>query len=78
MSCQSPREKRSIALGALTLKAYVITSGAVFGVLTLLHIARAFAEGPRLATDPKFVLFTALAALLCFWACGLLWRSWRS
>jgi hypothetical protein len=60
------------------MKAYVITSGAVFGLLTLAHIARAFAEGPRLATDPWFVLITVAAAALCVWAWRVLRLSSRS
>jgi hypothetical protein len=55
------------------MKAYVITTGAVFGLLTLAHIARVFAEGPHLATDPFFVVITIAAAALCFWA----WRVLR-
>ena len=55
------------------MKAYVTTTGAVFGLLTLAHIARVFAEGPRLATEPSFVLITVAAAALCVWA----WRLVR-
>jgi hypothetical protein len=54
------------------MKAYVITTGAVFGLLTLAHLARVFAEGPRLAADPWFVLVTVAAAALCLWAWRLL------
>jgi hypothetical protein len=52
------------------MKCYVITSGSVFGLITLAHIWKFFAEGPRLAKEPWFVLTTILAAGLCFWA----WR----
>ena len=55
------------------MKAYVVTTGAVFGLLTLAHIWRAVAEGPHLATDPWFVLITITAAALSFWA----WRVLR-
>jgi hypothetical protein len=55
------------------MKAYVITTGAVFGLLTLAHVARVFAEGTHLATNPSFVLITVAAAALCFWA----WRLVR-
>ncbi len=55
------------------MKAYVITTGAVFGLLVLAHIWRVFAESPHLATDPWFVLLTVLAAALCLWA----WRLFR-
>jgi hypothetical protein len=55
------------------MKAYVITSGAIFGLITLAHIARVFAEGPRLAADPLFILLTVAAASLCVWA----WRVFK-
>jgi len=55
------------------VKAYVVTTGAIFGLLVTVHVWRAFAEGPRIATDPWFILITALAAGFCFWA----WRVLR-
>jgi hypothetical protein len=55
------------------MKAYVMTTGAVFGLITLAHLLRVVAEGPRLATDPFFVLLTVVAAALCLWA----WRVLR-
>jgi hypothetical protein len=60
------------------MKAYVLATGAIFGLITLAHIARMFAEGSLLATDPWFLLLTVAAAALCFWACCLLRRSSRS
>lgn len=60
------------------MKAYVITTGALFGLLTVAHIWRVFAEGPHLATDPFFVLITVAAAAFCLWACHLLRLSSRS
>jgi len=60
------------------MKAYVITTGAVFGLLTLAHIWRVIEEGPQLATEPWYVLITVAAAVLCLWALRLLWRSPRS
>jgi hypothetical protein len=33
------------------MKAYVMTTGAVFGLITLAHILRIVAEGPRLASN---------------------------
>ena len=56
------------------MKAYLITTGTVFGLITVAHIWRAFAEGSRVATDPFFLLLTALSAALCLWACRLVWR----
>jgi len=60
------------------MKSYVITTGAVFGLLTLAHVWRVFAEEPHLATEPSFVLMTVAAAALCLWAWRLLRVSSRS
>ncbi len=54
------------------MKAYVMTTGVLFGLLTVVHVWRALEEGPRLATDPWYVLITLAAAALCLWACRLL------
>jgi hypothetical protein len=59
------------------MKAYVMTTGVVFGLLTLAHIWRVTAEGPHLATEPWYVLITAAAAAFCLWAVRLLWRARR-
>jgi len=61
-----------------TLKAYVIVTGVVFGLLTLAHVWRVIEEGSHLATDVGWVLITVASAALCLWACRLLWRSSRS
>ena len=53
------------------MKAYVMTTGAVFGLITLAHLLRMIAEGPHVA-DPWFVLLTIAAASLCVWAWRLL------
>jgi len=60
------------------MKAYVMTTGAVFGLITVAHIWRVFAESPRLATEPWFVLLTVATAALFLWALRLLWRSPRT
>jgi hypothetical protein len=57
------------------MKAYVITTGALFGVLTIAHILRIVEEGPSLATNPWYILITVAAAALCAWAWRLLRRS---
>jgi hypothetical protein len=59
------------------MKAYLITTGTVFGLITLAHICRICVEGPQLAKDPVFLLLTFIAAALCFWAWRLLARSSR-
>jgi hypothetical protein len=57
------------------MKAYVITTGVIFGLLTLAHVWRIFGENPHLATDPWYLLITAAAAGLCLWAVMVL-RRW--
>ena len=54
------------------MKAYLITTGLVFGLITVAHVWRAAVEGSHLATDPVFILLTILSAGLCLWACRLL------
>jgi len=54
------------------MRAYLITSGAIFALITIMHIWRAFAEGPHLAKDPLFITLTVLAAGLSVWAWRLL------
>lgn len=60
------------------MKAYVMTTGAVFGLLTLVHLWRIIVEGLHLATEPFYVLITLAAASLCLWALRLLMVSKRS
>jgi hypothetical protein len=55
------------------MKAYVITTGTVFGLITAAHLLRILAEGTHVATDPWFMLLTVAAASLCGWA----WRLAR-
>jgi hypothetical protein len=57
------------------MKAYLITTGVVFGLIAVAHVLRIFAEGTRLAKEPVFVLLTVLAAGLCVWAFSLLRRK---
>jgi len=54
------------------MKAYVMTTGAIFGLITLSHLLRVVEEGRHVATDPFFVLLTVLAAALSVWAFRLL------
>ncbi len=50
------------------MKAYVTTTGVLFGLLTVLHVWRLLEEGPHLAKDPWFVSFTIAAVALCLWS----------
>lgn len=54
------------------MKTYVITTGAIFGLLTLAHLWRMTVER-HLASDPWYLLITVGTAMLCLWA----WRVAR-
>ena len=57
------------------MKAYVITTGVVFGLLTLAHLLRIVGENPRLAADPFYMAITTASAALCVWAVVVLRRA---
>ena len=57
------------------MRTYVITTGTLFGLLTLAHIWRAIEEAPHLTTDPFYVFITVAAAALSLWAWRLVRRS---
>jgi hypothetical protein len=52
----------------MQMKSYIITTGAVYGSLTVVHVARMFEEGVHLLRDPIFFSTTVAAAGLCAWA----------
>jgi hypothetical protein len=54
------------------MKAYLVTTGSVFGLIVLAHVWRVVEEGPHVTTDPFFILLTAAAAALSLWAWRLL------
>jgi hypothetical protein len=54
------------------MKAYVVTSGTIFGLIVLAHILRIVAEGSHVARDPVFILLTIAAGSLSYWAWRLL------
>jgi hypothetical protein len=60
------------------MRAYVMTTGVLFGLVTLAHVWRVFEEGRGLATDPSFILLTIVAAALCLWAWRLIRLSTRA
>ena len=57
------------------MKAYVITTGVAFGLLTLAHLLRIVGEDPGLAADPFYIAITAASAALCVWAFVVLRRE---
>jgi hypothetical protein len=59
------------------MKAYLMTTSVVFGLIVLSHVWRIVEEGQHLARDPFYISITALAAAFCLWAWRLLWRMQR-
>jgi len=54
------------------MKAYIVTTGTLFGLIVVAHALRVVAE-PHLAADPWYILLTAAAAGISIWA----WRLVR-
>lgn len=58
------------------MKAYLITTGSLFGLVALAHVARTIGERARLGADPGFILegpvLGLVAAALSLWAWRLL------
>ena len=60
------------------MKVYVMTTGTIFGLLTIAHLSRMVMESRAFARDPWYILITVVAAALCFWAFRLVRQSTRS
>jgi hypothetical protein len=64
------------------VKAYLVVTGSIFGLIALAHLARTVAESQRLGSDPWFYLegpgLGLVAAALSLWAWRLLWRAARA
>ncbi len=56
------------------MKAYILTTGSLFGLLTIVHIWRMVVETGA-AKEPFLIAITVLSALLCVWAGRLLAMS---
>lgn len=54
------------------MRTYVVSTGTLFALVVLAHIARFVQEGPELARDPWFILATVVSAGLAAWAWLLL------
>jgi hypothetical protein len=60
------------------MKAFLWTTGIVFGLITVAHVWRVVAESRALAKDPWFLLISVVAAGLSIWAFRLLRTTTRS
>lgn len=60
------------------MKSYLLTTGSLFALLALAHLARTIVEWPRLTAEPWFILegpgIGVIAAAICVWA----WRLLRT
>jgi succinate dehydrogenase/fumarate reductase cytochrome b subunit len=56
------------------MKAYVITTAVLFGVMAILHGWRAVVERPAGHEETAFIAVTVITAVLCIWAIRLLVR----
>jgi hypothetical protein len=59
------------------MKAYLVTTGTVFGAIVFAHVWRLFEEGMHPATEPAFIILTVVSAALSLWAWLLLARRGR-
>ena len=50
------------------MRAYIVTSGSIFGLIVVAHAARVVAEGTHVVREPFFDAMTVLAAALAIWA----------
>jgi hypothetical protein len=57
------------------MEAYVITSGAIFGLLAVAHVLRIIGEDADLVSEPFYMAITAAAAALCGWPFYVLRRG---
>ncbi len=73
---------RLLSTGSASVRAYLVVTGSLFGLLALAPLLRTIAEWSRMATDPGFLRespgIAVVAGVLCLWGCRLLWWSSRS
>jgi hypothetical protein len=59
------------------MKAYLVTTGILFALISLAHLMRTITEWSHFATDRWFILYGpglgVVSGILCFWA----WRLFR-
>jgi hypothetical protein len=64
------------------MKAYLLTTGTLFGLIALMHLLKSIADRALLATDPWYYLgmsaLGVVAAALSVWAWWLLRRQLRT
>jgi hypothetical protein len=58
----------------ISMKSYIATTGVIFALLALSHVARVFGEGTHVMREPIFVATTIASVGLCIWAILLLMK----
>ncbi len=53
------------------MKSYIVTTGVIFGLLLVSHVARVVVEGTYLIREPIFVLTTIASGAVFIWAITL-------
>ncbi|MBK6780547.1 MAG: hypothetical protein IPI38_07570 [Gemmatimonadetes bacterium] len=56
------------------MRAYLMLTATIFGLVTLAHLWRIVAEDRGLLVDPFYLALTLLAAGMCLWGLRLLRR----
>ena len=59
------------------MRAYILTTGVIFGIVTLAHVWRMIEER-QMATEPWYILITVATGALCLWAWQVVRRAGRS
>lgn len=71
----TPTVRPVATIAGRSMKAYLLVTGTVFGLIVLAHLARLFSEGTHMLTEPWWVALTLAAAGLSIWAFRLLGRG---
>lgn len=71
-TCAATHFYHRLIPGWALMKAYVITTALIFGLLTVAHVWRVMVE-PNLLREPWHLLTTLIAAAIVVWASRLLW-----
>lgn len=60
------------------MKAYLVTTGVLSGLLAAVHLWRAVEEGTHVLSDPFYLVSTLVALVMCAWAWALVRRVGRA
>jgi hypothetical protein len=59
------------------MKPYIVTTGIIFGLLLISHVARVVVEGTHLIREPIFLLTTIASGAVFIWAITLFVKSMK-